>query len=256
MEKRDVVYILRNDITGTTDELLYSLRSVAENFPVRFVWFVGGCPEGFYPDKMIKHEQTGGTKWERAKSSLIEACRCKEISDEFYLFNDDFYVLKEPTGDFINFVNGTIGKRVADIVINNRGGTSAYTRGLDDLARRLRRMQKDTLSFAVHMPLLVDKKKMLDLLTGRNAHFSFRSLYGNYYEIPYIYHKDVKIYTMNEEPGEDWDYLSTTEQSFAFGKVGEWIRKRFPNPCKYEQKPKGKNYARELYSEDGDEIYN
>ena len=256
MEKRDVVYILRNDITGKTDELLYSLRSVAENFPVRFVWFVGGCPEGFYPDKMIKHEQTGGTKWERAKSSLIEACRCKEISDEFYLFNDDFFVLKEPTGDFINFVNGTIGKRVADIVINNRGGTSAYTRGLDDLARRLRRMQKDTLSFAVHMPLLVDKKKMLDLLTGRNAHFSFRSLYGNYYEIPYIYHKDVKIYTMNEEPGEDWDYLSTTEQSFAFGKVGEWIRKRFPNPCKYEQKPKGKNYARELYSEDGDEVYN
>lgn len=256
MEKRDVVYILRNDITGKTDELLYSLRSVAENFPVRFVWFVGGCPEGFYPDKMIKHEQTGGTKWERAKSSLIEACRCKEISDEFYLFNDDFYVLKEPTGDFINFVNGTIGKRVADIVINNRGGTSAYTRGLDDLARRLRRMQKDTLSFAVHMPLLVDKKKMLDLLTGRNGHFSFRSLYGNYYEIPYIYHKDVKIYTMNEEPGEDWDYLSTTEQSFAFGKVGEWIRKRFPNPCKYEQKPKGKNYARELYSEDGDEVYN
>lgn len=256
MEKRDVVYILRNDINGKTDELLYSLRSVAENFPVRFVWFVGGCPDGFYPDKMIKHEQTGGTKWERAKSSLIEACKCKEISDEFYLFNDDFYVLKEPTGDFINFVNGTIGKRVAEIVINNRGGTSAYTRGLDDLAKRLRRMQKDTLSFAVHMPLLVDKKKMLDLLTGRDAHFSFRSLYGNYYEIPYIYHKDVKIYTMNEEPGEDWDYLSTTEQSFAFGKVGEWIRKRFPNPCKYEQKPKGKNYARELYSEDGDEVYN
>ena len=235
MEKRDVVYILRNDIDGKTDELTYSLRSVAENFPVRFVWFVGGFPDGFMPDKAIIHDQTGGNKWERARSSLIKACECKEITDEFFLFNDDFFVLKEPKGEFINFVNGTLGKRVADIIINNRGGTSAYTRGLDDLAKRLRRMQKDTLSFAVHMPILIEKKKMLELLKSKNEHHAFRSLYGNYYEIPYIYHKDVKIHGMEQVPGDDWDYLSTTEQSFAFGKVGEWIRKRFPNPCKYEE---------------------
>jgi hypothetical protein len=28
---------------------------------------------------------------------------------------------------------------------------------------------------------------------------------------------------------------STTEQSFTFGKVGVWIRERFPYPCKYEE---------------------
>ena len=78
MKKRDIVYILKNDIGTGSDELRYSLRSVAENFPVRYVWFVGGVPEGFKPDKTIKHEQRGGTKWERAKSSLIEACKNKE----------------------------------------------------------------------------------------------------------------------------------------------------------------------------------
>lgn len=234
MKKRDIVYILKNDIGTGPDELRYSLRSVAENFPVRYVWFVGGVPEGFKPDKIIKHEQRGGTKWERAKSSLIEACKNKELSDEFYLFNDDFFVLRKPQGEFINMTDGTIGRRIAEIIRNNKGGTSAYTRGLEDLQYRLKRKGKDVISFAVHVPLLVNKRDMLELLTGRDAHFSFRSLYGNMYEVPYIYHKDVKIYNMTATPGDDWDYLSTTEQSFAFGAVGEYIRDRFPDPCEFE----------------------
>ena len=232
-KQRDVIYILKNNIEP--DELRYSLRSVAENFPCRFVWFVGGIPEGFKPDRTIAHDQTGGSKWERSQSSLLMACKNPEVSEQFYLFNDDFFVLKKPEGEFINFVNGTIGRRIAEIVVNNRGGISAYTRSLDDLASRLKRRGKDVMCYAVHMPMLVNKADMLELLTSRNKHPSTRSLYGNMYEVPYIYHKDCKIYTMNEIPGDDWDYLSTTEQSFAFGKVGEWIRERFPNPCKYEE---------------------
>lgn len=42
MKKRDIVYILRNDMGSDAEELRYSLRSVAENFPARNVWFVGG----------------------------------------------------------------------------------------------------------------------------------------------------------------------------------------------------------------------
>lgn len=234
MKKRDIVYILKNDIGADCQELRYSLRSVAENFPVRYVWFVGGCPDGLKPDKKIEHEQKGGNKWERARSSLIEACKNKDITDEFYLFNDDFFVLRQPVGDFVNMTDGTIGRRVSEIIRNNKGGTSSYTRGLEDLQYRLKRKGKDVISFAVHVPMLIDKRDMLELLTGRDAHYSFRSLYGNIYEIPYIYHKDCKIYDMVGLPGDDWDYLSTTERSFEFGKVGAWIRDRFPNPCKYE----------------------
>lgn len=251
--KRDIVYILKNN--PPTEELRYSLRSVAENWPVRHVWFIGGCPEGFRPDRKIEHEQTGGSKWERAKSSLIMACQCPDITEEFYLFNDDFFVLQPPPEPFINYANGSIGHRIAEIITKNRNRGSAYTRGLEDLAYRLRRKGHDTISFAVHMPLLVDKKRMLDLLTSRESHFAFRSLYGNVCEIPYIYHRDVKIYDMQTVPDESWDYLSTTEQSFDFGKVGEWIRERFPNPCRYEEKTKKQSPVRELYTEEGDEIY-
>lgn len=232
-EERDIVYILKNG--APTGELRYSLRSVAEFWPVRYVWFVGGCPDGFQLIHKIEHEQSGGTKWERAKSSLIKACKCPDVSEEFFLFNDDFFILQPPPADFINYTDGTIGHRVAQIMSRNANRGSSYTRGLEDLAYRLRRKGKDTISFAVHMPLLVNKYKMLDVLQSRDTHFSFRSLYGNLCEIPYTYHKDVKIYDMQSEPDATWDYLSTTEQSFEFGKVGVWIRERFPNPCKYEE---------------------
>lgn len=231
---KDIVYILKNDIKQK-DELIFSLRSVCESFPHRFVWFVGGCPDGLTPDRKIEHQQTGGSKWERARSSLLLACKCQDITEEFFLFNDDFFILKEPQGEFINMTNGTIGRRVAEIVTNNRGGSSAYSRGLEDLAGRLRRKGKDTMSFALHVPMLINRRDMYELLTSRDTHHSFRSLYGNYYRIPYIFHEDCKIYTMTETPGKDWEYLSTTEQSFAFGAVGEWIRDRFPNPCKFEE---------------------
>lgn len=233
--KRDIVYILKKDIDP--QELRFSLRSVAECFPCRFVWFVGAVPSGFQPDKAIEHEQTGGTKWERVKSSLLRVCADAELSDEFFLFNDDFFVLRQPTGEFVNMTDGTIGRRIREIVL--RSGNSNYTRQLKDLDGLLKLKGCDTISFAVHVPFLVNKADMLELLkTGKYDNPMFRGLYGNVYNVPYIYHKDVKIYDMETEPGEDWDYLSTTEQSFACGKVGAWIRERFPNPCKYETEVK------------------
>lgn len=230
--ERDILYILKKDIKP--DELRYSLRSVAENWPVRSVWFVGGIPAGFRPDKAIEHEQSGGTKWERVKSSLILACRNPELSDEFFLFNDDFFILEPPPDDFVNYTDGTIGRRINEVKARH-GKNSGYTNALKELDGLLKYKGFDTISFAVHVPFLVEKRKMLELLTGRNSNKMFRGLYGNVYGVPFVYHKDCKIYDMEKIPGDGWDYLSTTEQSFEFGKVGEWLRNRFPNPCKYEK---------------------
>lgn len=232
MIDRDIVYILKREIDP--GELRYSLRSVAENFPARSVWFVCGCPEGFAPDVYIDHEQTGGTKWERVRSSMIEVCKRPDLSEDFFLFNDDFFVLKEQTGEFVNMTDGTIGRRINEIK-HRFGGSSAYTTALKELDNLLKYKGFDTISFAVHVPFLVNKYKMLELLTSRNNNKMFRGLYGNIYKVPYIYHKDVKIYDMQSTPGDDWEYLSTTEQAFAWGAVGEWLRDRFPNPCKYEK---------------------
>ena len=107
---KDICYILKPDIKP--DELTYSLRSVEANFPHRYVWFVGGQPEGFTPDRRIVHQQTGSDKWSKIRSSLYRAIENEELSDEFFLFNDDFFVMKPVTGKFVNFANGTLPELV------------------------------------------------------------------------------------------------------------------------------------------------
>ena len=91
MEGRDIVYILKNDVKP--DELRYSLRSVCENFPHRNIVFVGGCPSGITCDYYINHKQEGTLKWQRAVSSMKRAFVDDRISDEFFLFNDDFLTI-------------------------------------------------------------------------------------------------------------------------------------------------------------------
>ena len=110
-QKIDVVYILKADIDPY--ELRYSLRSVEKNFPFRKVWFVCGQPKGFEPDGRIVHKQTGDTKWEKARSSLLKVCASEEITEDFYLFNDDFFVMKPFKGEFINYTAGTLDRRLA-----------------------------------------------------------------------------------------------------------------------------------------------
>lgn len=247
---RDIVYILKNDIQG--DELRYSLRSVCENFPHRRIVFVGGCPEGLSCDLYIPHQQKGKNKWEKSTSSLKKACETEDLTEEIFLFNDDFFVLqKVDTDSFINFTNGTIGKRIRDLE-GKIGRQSSYSHRLKDMFYSLRKKKKDTISFAVHMPMLINRHKALELMKNNPDCCMFRSFYGNIYGIPYTFHKDVKIYTNDKLP-EAEDYLSTTEESFEKGKVGEYIRRKFSRPCEYEAD--ASFYAHELYSEEGDDRY-
>ena len=228
--KRDIVYILKNDISS--EELKYSLRSVCENFPYRKIIFIGGCPSDLVPDVYIPHLQTGSSKWEKVRSSMIKVLKDERITDEFFLFNDDFFVLSKQKQDFVNFANGTLEKRITDLQ-KNVGFSSSYGRQLTTIKTFLMRQGKDTVNFALHLPFLVDKKKALELMKKYPKIEMFRSFYANMLEVPYVSHKDVKIYDLESLPLFS-DYLSTTDKSFSDGAVGAWIRKRFSKPCKYE----------------------
>lgn len=226
----DVVYILREDIDPY--ELRYSLRSVAENFPHRKVFFVCGQPAGLIPDGRLAHKQTGETKWQRARSSLFKILNCEDITEDFFLFNDDFFVMKPVTGEFINFAGGTLEWRIRDLM--QHCGRSGYCQQLEKTRQELLCAGFDAMSFCVHLPMLINKKKCAEVLSDLDSPM-FRSQYGNRARIPYTFHEDVKVYENNIEPPEDADYLSTTEVTFRDGKVGEFIRSRFPEPCRFEE---------------------
>lgn len=248
--KRDIVYILKNDIQP--DELRYSLRSVCENFPYRKIVFVGGCPEGITSDIYIPHQQTGQNKWQKVMSSMRKAFSDESLTEEIFLFNDDFFILSPvDTENFVNFTDGTLGRRIRKLEEHIKR-KSNYSKRLRNLFVLLKTMDRDTMSFTVHMPMLINRHKALEMIEKFPEQQMFRSLYGNLHEIPYTYHRDVKIYTNDKLP--DWDdYLSTTEGSFQEGLVGEYIRNKFPRPCKYELTRH--SYVHELYTEEGDERY-
>lgn len=250
--KHDVVYILKNNYTE--EELRYSLRSVCLNFPYRKIVFVGGCPKDIRPDIYIEHTQVGSTKWLRSQSSLIMALSSEELTDEIWLFNDDFFVMdKIKVHEDKNYFNGTLEKRVIELR-RNCGRNSGYINQLDRLRHLLLNANRDTLSFALHLPMLISRKDALDLLANHKFDTPmFRSLYGNYFRIPCEYMEDVKVRDLETIP--DTPYISTTDEAFRDGKVGEFLRRYFDKPCKYERDQTRTFNTKEIYTEEGEIRY-
>ena len=249
----DIVYILKDGIDPA--ELTQSLRSIDKNFPHRKVWFVGAQPEGLTPDLRLPHKQSGSNKWERVCSSYLKICNNPTISENFFLFNDDFFVLKRIDRDdeFINFVDGTLENKVRKLT-SNLNGSSTYSKKLADLSIYLKMKNLDTMNFALHLPFLYNKSLIKKTLNEFPNTPMFRSAYGNLNDVPYKSHKDIKIYDRITIPSENWDYVSTTEETFARGKVGEYIRNLFPEPSRFEAGYYN-NKVKELQTEEGEERY-
>lgn len=228
--KHDIVYILKQDVEA--DELRYSLRSVCKNFEYNRIWFYCGCPAGIKPDEHVAFEQRGRNKWERTRSTFRAICENDDISQQFYLFNDDFYIMS-PYNQDAAITNGTLDMQIRRIEKNYSGETS-YTARLRGCEKILRDRGLDTISYETHTPLLLDRTKALEILNTFNVNATFRSTYGNYNEIGGILLPDSKIVELQEEPPHDAAILSTSEKSFADGLIGKYIRGKFKNQCKYE----------------------
>ena len=246
--KHDVVYIIKND--SISEELKYSIRSVVQNFPYRKLVIVGGCPKDIKPDIYIPDQQEGATKWERSMHSLKLALNRDDLTEDIWLFNDDFFIM-DPVREDKNYFNGTLERRIIELKKNNPRGSS-YIRSLEVLKGTLFNSKKDTLSFALHIPFLVNRYKAQKIFEDYPGMKMFRSFYGNWYEIDCGYMKDCKVYDRETIP--DTPYISTTDESFKYGKVGGFLRAYFANPSKYE-KNTIREQTRELYDEEGEIRY-
>lgn len=229
-KKIDIVYILKDEFN--CEELRYSLRSVEKNFPHRFVWFVGGQPKGFQPDRTIKHKQVGSTKWDMIKSSMWKAVENEEVSDDFFLFNDDFFVMKKFKGEFINYVDMTLAEKIDELRRNVHPWLNPYGRTLFKAEQELTSLGCPTMNYDVHLPMMFNKE-LFKASINKCSSPQMRSVYGNLNAVPFVIHQDVKVYDMETVP-EDPDFLSTDEDVFEKGRVGAYIRKQFPTPSRWE----------------------
>ena len=227
----DIVYVLKNDIDDT--ELIYSVRSVCKNFEFNNIWFVGGTPRNIKPDHSIHIKQQGYNRWMKVTNTIKEICRNKDITDDFWLFNDDFFIMSK-IDNLQPISDGTINRRIKELNKRNPGQSSLYAQQLYITEKMLKDKDCDTLNYALHIPMLINKEKALKTLYTFPKGHMFRSLYGNHHRIQGILGTDVKIFDPKQDPTGEEIMLSTSDLSFHTGRVGEYIRKAFPEKSKYE----------------------
>lgn len=196
----DYVYIVKD---GSNEELRYSIRSVVKNMPAGNIWVVGGKPD-WYSGNHIPIPQNL-PKYHNAIANLLAACKSNEISEDFVLMNDDFFILQSmdqiPTyhgGSFLDKVQAYT--RISP--------TSTYTKRLAKTSQRLRKLgvmeQKD---YDIHVPMIMNKQKLLKILKFY-PECLWRSMYGNIHNLGGIEISDIKVYSLERMQERSYDYIS------------------------------------------------
>lgn len=229
----DIVYMVKDAIYN--DELRYSLRSVDKNFPHNRVVFIGGKPMYLHPDKQIVINQKGKTKWDRVRAMLELVGKNDNLTENFVLFNDDFFVMR-PMMAMPTFVYGTLEQLCKRIEQKNGRKPTPYTLKLEKTIKALERDGLPTHNFELHIPIILNRKKLLQIIEKYPDIKGTRSLYGNTYLTDRMYYmKDVKIFDTKTEPNMANIFLSTEDLSFSNGEVGKYIRSAFPNKSRWER---------------------
>ena len=235
----DVVYVIKD--SSMNPELVYSLRSLEQNWQYKSVWFCGGCPEDLKPDRKMKIKQAGLNKWEKVRNSIIAICKNDQITEDFWLFNDDFYVLKKVKETMPPQYNGEILTYIERIE-RKQNGPDGFTERLRVLLGDLKKTGLTTYNYEVHKPMLFNRKKLLEVLEKFPDTPGYRSLYGNYWQIGGQDKHDMKIKVLNfkgiERVRDFWEFCSTSDESFVNGNVGQLIKSKFREKSRFEKEAK------------------
>lgn len=220
------------------DELRYALRSWTVNLPhARRVWLVGHRPHWVGEVGHIPTRQDGLSPWQATTAAVRAACEHPEVSNEFLLMNDDFFVLQRITRVPVlhrGLLRDVAARRAARASRHDR-----YGAGLRAALERLQQLGYDEpLCYEHHSPLPVDKAQMLRALdAGAGCDVAKRSVYGNLAGVGGEAAEDVKVnWRAPRGYGPGSVFVSTASDAFTHGEVGKWIRGLFPTPCRYEKR--------------------
>ena len=169
--------------------------------------------------------------WQNVHKMLKRVCHHKLITDNFWLFNDDFFIM-EKVEKPCNYYCGDIYKRIVTLE-DKFGDFTPYSYELRKMAKELESMGLSTKNYALHVPILINKQKMIEVLNMTDCPM-FRTIYANYVELGGEEIQDVKI-TSKDKLYKGGIYLSTEDKAFNDGLVGKQIRDKFPDSCKYER---------------------
>jgi len=228
----DFVYICRD---GDNEELRYSIRSVLLSFPEAKIWVVGGKPE-WYSGNYVFLKQDDN-KYANAVNNLKAVCNTSEISDNFILMNDDFFIIKK-IKTIEQFYNGLLSAKIDKFT--KITGSSMYIRKLITTNNKLNKLGfTKPLDYELHVPMPMDKAGLLYVLT-QYPECLWRSMYGNLFNVEGSQMEDVKVYKNKRHAARSAEitkssiYLSTEDTGLTT-MVDNIFKELLTNPSPYEQ---------------------
>lgn len=222
----DVVYTCRN---GSNEELRYSLRSLV-NVPHDRVWIFGGWPAWVNNVTIVATPQKA-PKYDVTFNSTREACLNPEVSDPFWLWNDDFYAIAPTSPE--HYHRGPVRDVLS--IYEEKFPTGTYALGMRNTLEVLEANGcQDPLSYELHVPLVVHKAPMLEAIRMGDGHLRWnkRTAYGAIAGIGGEYMADVKVYdstTLNHEG----PWLSSCDRTYQA--VYRGLKTLFPEPGIHER---------------------
>lgn len=224
----DFVYMCR---AGKNEELRYSIRSVIKNAPVDNIWVVGDKPDWYVGD-FIKTKPVGNA-YENVRNNLKHVIDHPNISDDFVLMNDDFFIVRK-LNSVSHYHGGLLIKRAERH--QELAGPNQYSNLLMRTDTFLRKRGiKEPLSYELHVPMQLNKIKLSETI---DLPSKIRSTYGNIHRIGGEEIDDVKIYSHpffqidSSSIDNGTPYLSTEDG--AFHQVRDYLANLFPEPSQYE----------------------
>lgn len=232
----DVVYIVRPG--DKNDELRHSLRSLS-NLKHDRVFFAGYKPSWVQGVEHIDVEQIPGQKHPNSLRNQWAAYTNEDVSNEFYLFNDDHFVMQKfdelPVMHWgeLNHALSTCNTLGASFALS-----MATTRDI------LLDLGLPTINYQLHVPLLIPKQQMeyvfrnFETPAPNGAWIHQVTIAGNMFGWGGVkFEKDVKVHELYTLPQgiERASFLSTSDRSFEYGLIGQYIRAQFPEKCEYER---------------------
>lgn len=209
----DVVYPY---VKSQSSELEWSLTSL-KNIKHNKVYVIGdkpgiqGCTHVEYIPTQVGRMGAYNNQIAKYKQSL------EFISEEVMLMNDDFFIMKPIKPK--NYNRGTIDDHLAW-----RNKADSYQTSLERTRSHLEALGLPTVDFELHIPFFTTKNHLSIAIDEIAPHFrkniQLRTYIGNRFNYESEFMEDVK--SIDDFGGRT--FLSTNEQTFTTGAIGEYIR--------------------------------
>ena len=232
----DIVYLVKE--CKVNEELVFSLRSLI-NLPHDKVFIVGGLPDSINKSQVIHIPVLQRrTKYQNTTANLQTICRNELLSEDFILMNDDFFILKPIKSlEELNLCRGPIDSVLEEYKQRYGDFSNPYIQGMKQTKIFLEdRGIANPLSYELHIPMVMNKKKFLDIfsipyINGVSV-LHKRTVYGNLYCKNSKVINDVKVLQDYFYPLGSDKFLSSEDSSFF--RLKKYLRRLFPQKSQYE----------------------